>query len=136
VDNQLPAGTGTVYDGNGNPTPTYASQDYTFDQLNRLTAATKGLSGEPSITMGYDGDSLRAWKSDAGGATTYYLNDDDGSPIMELNASGAVQAMNGYGPTGWAARDYPGSGALAATYENRRLKRSHYQASRMIPLPG
>jgi hypothetical protein len=64
----------------------------------------------------YDGDDLRAWKTDTGGATTDYLDDDDGSPIMELNAAGAIQAMNGYGPTGWVARDYPAGSALASTF--------------------
>jgi RHS repeat-associated protein len=35
---------------------------------------------------------------------------------MELNSSGAIQAMNGYGPTGWVARDYPAGSSLASTF--------------------
>jgi RHS repeat-associated protein len=44
------------------------------------------------------------------------LDDDDGSPIMELDQNGFVLAMNGYGPTGWVARDYPTGSALATTF--------------------
>jgi RHS repeat-associated protein len=79
-----------------------------------LPACGEGRGG---VFPAYDGDDLRAWKTDSGGgATTYYLDDDDGSPIMELNSSGAIQAMNGYGPTGWVARDYPAGSALASTF--------------------
>jgi hypothetical protein len=51
-----------------------------------------------ALTAGYDGDGLRAWKSN-GTATTYYLYDGI-QPVCELEGSGAVTASNAFGANG------------------------------------
>ena len=88
-------GTGFAYDGNGNPT-TYKSITLTFDPEDRLTAYGT------TATAGYGGDGLRAWKQ-AAGATTYFLYDGI-APVVELDQTGAVTAVNTFGGSGLLSR--------------------------------
>ncbi|HET6382389.1 MAG TPA: RHS repeat-associated core domain-containing protein, partial [Armatimonadota bacterium] len=83
------------YNGNGNPT-SYSGNSTSFDPENRLTAYGSLL------TAGYTGDNLRAWKQTASGRT-YFLYD-GGQPVIELNSSGAVSAVNTFGATGLLSR--------------------------------
>jgi len=92
ADNQNVAFT---FDGNGNPT-TYKGTALCFDPENRLT------SYGTTMTAGYDGDGLRAWKSTTSGKT-YYVYDGD-SPVLELNSSGTVTAFNVWGANGLLSR--------------------------------
>ena len=88
--------TGYVYyDSNGTPT-IYKGTTLSFDAENRLTAHGA------SLTAGYRGDGLRAWKETAGGRT-YFLYDGT-TPIIELEASGAHTATNTFGAHGLVSR--------------------------------
>ncbi len=69
----------------------------TFDAENRLTSY-----GGSTLTNGFRGDSLRAWKQNSAGKT-YFLY--AGSKIIcELSSSGAVTATNTDGPAGLVSR--------------------------------
>jgi len=93
-DNQTTA-SAFSYDGNGNPT-TYNGNSLSFDAENRMTGFGSVL------TAGYTGDGLRGWKTNSTG-TTYFLY--LGSlPIVELNASGTVTAVNTFGANGLVSR--------------------------------
>ncbi len=95
ADNQL-TGPGTyVYDGNGNPT-TWSGTSLTFDVENRMTAYGT------TLTAGYRGDGLRAWKNTASGQT-YFLYDGI-SVVCELDAGGNVIAGSTYGAAGLLSR--------------------------------
>jgi len=87
--------TGFTHDGNGNPT-TYNGTTLTFDAENRLT------SHGTTLTAGYRGDGLRAWKQTTAGRT--YFVYDGISPVVELNATGAVVATNTFGARGLISR--------------------------------
>jgi RHS repeat-associated protein len=93
--NNQQTGTGFVHDGNGNPT-TYGGTSLSFDPENRLTAYGS------SLTAGYRGDGLRAWKQGAGGRT-YFLYDEI-KPIIEIDSTGAVTATNTMGAGGLVSR--------------------------------
>jgi RHS repeat-associated protein len=93
--NNQQTGSGFSYDGNGNPTA-YNGVSLTFDPENHLTALGT------TLTAGYRGDGLRAWKQVSSG-TTYFLYDGT-NPIIELNASGAVVATNSFCPHGLVSR--------------------------------
>jgi len=81
-----------VYDGNGNPSTNGGSAPQ-FDPENRLTTYGSVL------TAGYTGESLRAWKQNGAGVRTYFLY--DGSlPIIEMDSSGNVTAVNTFGGNG------------------------------------
>ena len=84
-----------AYDANGNPTTWYANT-LGFDRENRLTSLGSGF------TAGYRWDGLRAWKQ-VNGARTYFLYD-RGQPVVELNATGAVTAVNVFGSDGLVGR--------------------------------
>jgi hypothetical protein len=92
TDNQ---NTAFAFDGNGNPT-TYKGTALGFDPENRLT------SFGTAMTAGYNGDGLRAWKNSASGRT-YYVYDGD-SPLLELNSTGIVTAVNVWGANGLLSR--------------------------------
>lgn len=99
-DNQR-TGSGTfAYDANGNPTTytggIFGTATCAYDRENRLTAIGS------SWTAGYRADGLRAWKQ-VGSTKVYYLYD-NGNPVMELDSSGNVIAVNGYGADGLYAR--------------------------------
>ena len=99
--NNQRTGSGTfAYDGNGNPTTytggIFGTATCTYDRENRLTAIGS------SWTAGYRADGLRAWKQ-VGSTKVYYLYD-SGNPVMELDSSGNVVAVNGYGADGLYAR--------------------------------
>ena len=79
-----------AFDGNGNPS-TYKGVALSFDPENRLT------SYGTTMTAGYDGDGLRAWKNTAAGKT--YLVYDGDSPELELDSNGNVTAFNVWGRT-------------------------------------
>jgi RHS repeat-associated protein len=98
-DNQQTSGGTFVYDGNGNPT-TYKSSTFAFDPENRVTAIGS------TWTAGYRGDGLRGWKQN-GSTRTYYLYD-GGEPVVELDGSGNVQAINVFAPDGLVARKQSG----------------------------
>lgn len=99
ADNQSMAST---YDGNGNPT-TYRGQSLAFDAENRLTQYGGVMQA------GYTGDDLRAWKQTEAGRT-YFLYDGT-KPVCELNASGAVTAINTWGHFGVLSR-HTGTGSI------------------------
>ena len=93
-DNQC-SSTGYTFDGNGNPT-NYGGTSLSFDPENRVTA----IGSANSAT--YRADGLRASKT-VGSTTTYYLYD-GGEPIIEMNSSGTVTALNVFAPDGLVAR--------------------------------
>jgi RHS repeat-associated protein len=114
-----------VCDTVGNPT-LYYGVALTFDPENRLTSVGS------TLTAGYTGDDLRAWKETAAGRT-YFLYDGT-LPVVELDATGAVTAVNTFGangllsrrsggasvfytfdPQGSAAQRLDGAGAVLAT---------------------
>ncbi len=95
ADNQL-TGPGTyVYDGNGYPT-TWSGTSLAFDVENRMTAYGT------TLTAGYRGDGLRAWKNTASGQT-YFLYDGI-SVVCELDAGGNVIAGSTHGAAGLLSR--------------------------------
>ncbi|MDE2125819.1 MAG: hypothetical protein KGJ62_04450, partial [Armatimonadetes bacterium] len=55
-----------------------------------------------ALTAGYTSDGLRAWKTNSSG-TTYFLYDGI-TPICEIDSTGAVSAVNTFGPTGLLSR--------------------------------
>lgn len=89
------AGSGFAYDGNGNPT-TYNTQALTFDAENRM------VSYGSLLTAGYTVSGLRAWKESTSGRT-YFLYA-GGAPVVEMDDSGVVTAVNTFGPTGLLSR--------------------------------
>src|SRR5580658_10906039 len=66
----------------------------------------------PSFSAAYDGNGLRAWKTETVNSvpgTTYYIYDGD-KPIVEETYSGStatISAVNVWGADGWRARYYP-----------------------------
>ncbi|MFL6210548.1 MAG: RHS repeat-associated core domain-containing protein [Pyrinomonadaceae bacterium] len=94
--NNQQTGTGFTHDNNGNPT-TYNGTTLTFDPENRLTAYGT------TLTAGYTGDGLRAWKRPANRSTTYFLYDGT-LPIIELDKEGGVLAVNTFGAAGLVSR--------------------------------
>jgi RHS repeat-associated protein len=93
--NNQQTGTGYSYDGNGNPT-TYGGTTLTFDPESHLTAYGT------SLAAGYTGDGLRAWKENSSGRT-YFLYDES-SPVIEMDAIGAVIATNSFTSNGLVSR--------------------------------
>ncbi len=100
ANNQQTSNGTFVYDGNGNPT-TYRGSAFTFDPESRATGVGT------TWTAGYRADGLRGWKN-VNGTKTYYLYD-DGEPVVELDASGTVQAVNVFAPDGLVARKQGGT---------------------------
>jgi RHS repeat-associated protein len=93
--NNQQTGAGFSHDANGNPT-TYKGTTLTFDPENRLT--TYGTT----LTVGYRGDGLRAWK-ESNGTRTYFLY--DGSlPIFETDLSDNGERVNTFGAAGLVSR--------------------------------
>ena len=69
----------------------------TYDEEDRLTGYATDMSA------GYTSDGLRAWKQ-VGTTTTYYIYSGS-TPICEVNGTtGAITAVNTFGPTGLLAR--------------------------------
>jgi YD repeat-containing protein len=93
--NNQQSGTGYSYDGNGNPT-SYNGTTLTFDPENHLTAYGT------SLTAAYTGDGLRAWKQNSLGRT--YFIYDESNPIIEMDSSGGVTAINSFTPKGLVSR--------------------------------
>jgi RHS repeat-associated protein len=93
--NNQQTGTGFSHDGNGSPT-SYNGTTLTFSPENHLTAFGT------TLTAGYTGDTLRAWKQNSSGRT-YFLYDET-TPIIELDNSGAVIATNSFTPQGLVSR--------------------------------
>src|SRR6266849_8682219 len=93
--NNQQIGTGFVHDGNGTPT-TYAGTTLAFDPENRMTAYGS------TLTAGYNGDGLRAWKQNSGGRI-YFLYDGI-IPVAELDPSGSVTGTNTFGAAGLVSR--------------------------------
>ena len=93
-DNQC-SSSGYTFEGNGNPT-TYNGTSLSFDPENRVSA----IGSTSSAT--YRADGLRAKKT-TGSGPTYYLYD-GGEPIIEMNSSGTVTALNVFAPDGLCAR--------------------------------
>jgi len=93
--NNQETGTGYSHDGSGNPT-LYNGTILTFDPESHLTAYGT------SLTAGYTGDDLRAWKQNSSGRT-YFLYDES-SPIIEIDSTGAVIATNSFTPHGLVSR--------------------------------
>jgi RHS repeat-associated protein len=104
IKNQLTGGSGLgafVYDGNGNPT-TYNGVAVTYSPHN------KPIQFGTMLSAGYRGDGLRAWKQNGAGTRTYFLYDGL-TPVVELDATGAVTAVNSFGPNGLLSRSSGGS---------------------------
>ena len=93
-DNQL-SGSQFSFDGNGNPW-VYNGTSLSFDPENRMTALGS------TLTATYRADGLRASKATSAG-TTYFLYD-GGEPIIEMDSSGDVLALNVFAPDGLVAR--------------------------------
>ena len=109
--NQRTSGTSFVYDGNGNPT-TYNGTSLTFDPENKAT-----IFGT-AMTAGYTIEGLRAWKtSTATGTQTYFLYDGT-TPVVELDATGAVSATNTVGANGLVSRN-TFAGSVFYTFDER-----------------
>lgn len=105
ADNQNSA---DVWDGNGSPT-TYSGIACSYDPESRLTA-----SGA-TLTAGYTGAGLRAWKQTTAGRT-YFLYDLDDQPICEVNSAGAVTAVTTFSDNGLLAR-HTSSGSVFYTFD-------------------
>lgn len=93
--NNQQTSTGYSYDGNGNPT-SYSGTTLTFHPESHLTAYGT------TLTAGYTGDALRAWKQNSSGRT-YFLYDET-LPIIEMDATGAVIATNSFTQHGLVSR--------------------------------
>lgn len=93
-------GASFVYDGNGNAT-TYNGTAATYDVGNRLA------SFGSAWTARYRHDGLRGWKQ-VGSTKTYYVYD-HGQPVLELDGTGAVTAVNVFAPDGLVARKQAGN---------------------------
>ncbi len=106
--NNQQTGTGFTFDGNGNPT-SYGGTSLTFDPENRLTAYGS------SLTAGYYGTGLRAWKDNAT-TRTYFLYDGI-QPVIELDSSGNLAATNSFGAHGLASR-YAGSASVFYSFDS------------------
>ncbi len=91
ADNQLTGPETYVYDGNGNPT-TWQGSSLTFDVENRMTAYGN------TLTAGYRGDGLRAWKEGANGRR-YFLYDGI-TVVAELDADGDLVGTLTHGAAG------------------------------------
>jgi len=138
-DNQR-TGTGFAYNYNGNPT-NYNGLSTTFDPTNHAT--TFGVN---QLSCGYGADGLRAWKQDPAvqkiglisqravghalntqgpGTKTYFVYDGE-DPVLELNSSGSVNAVNVFGSNGLIARDMPASNFVDPYLFNPRGDISEY----------
>ena len=91
-DNQ---NTATAFDGDGNQTARGGAA-LQFNPANRMT------SYGSTVAATYQPDGLRASKT-AGGTTTYFVYEGL-SPVLELNASSGITAVNTFGPTGLLSR--------------------------------
>ena len=111
-DNQMASDTQShsyAFDGNGNPT-TWKSAALTFDVENRMTAYGT------SLTAGYNGDGLRAWKQDSLGNRTYFVYDGT-NVIGELNATGNLGVVYTWGANGLLSRKAGSGGTQFFTYD-------------------
>jgi RHS repeat-associated protein len=113
LDNQVvgdSSGNAYAADGNGNPT-TYKGQTLTFDPENRMTAYGVPQSGHATLTAGYTGDGMRAWKESASGIPIYFLYDGD-TLVAELGGTGAVDTFYTWGGNGLVSRDIQGTSSF------------------------
>jgi RHS repeat-associated protein len=98
ADNQF-TDAGFTYDSEGNPT-TYNSTALAFDPEDHMTAFGATLNA------GYRADGVRAWKQTANGRTyflyRYHL------PILEMDGSGVITAVNTFGNHGLISRQTGG----------------------------
>ncbi len=101
--------TAHTYDFNGNPT-TYKGVSMSYDVENRLTA-----SGT-TMTAGYNGNDLRSWKQTSAGRT-YFLFDGE-NPIIEMDSTGAVTAVNTHGANGLVSR-HASTGSVFYTFDRQ-----------------
>jgi RHS repeat-associated protein len=111
ADNQI-TNSSFAFDGDGNPT-SYQGAAFTYDPEDRLTAIASA-----SFSAAYDGDGLRAKKTDIG-QTTYFLYDGD-TPVVEEQMSGSTTtlfALNVWGADGWRARHYVGNQFYAFSFD-------------------
>ena len=69
-----------------------------------------------SLTAGYMGDSLRAWKQDSLGNRTYFVYDGT-NVIGELNATGSLGVVYTWGANGLLSRHTSSTGTLYYTYD-------------------
>ena len=106
--NNQQTGTGFSYDSNGNPTA-YNGVSLTFDPENRLIAHGSTLSA------GYRGDRLRAWKQTSAGRT-YFLYDGS-EPVVELDSGGSVIATNSFTSRGLISRRV-GTASVLYTFDS------------------
>jgi len=101
--------TAYTFDGNGNPV-VYKGAPMAYDAENRLTS----IGG--TLTAGYTGDNLRAWKQSAAGQT--YFIYDGVTPIIEMDAGGNVTAVNTFGANGLVSR-HTSSGSVFYAFDHQ-----------------
>lgn len=99
-NNQLDE-TSYLFDNNGNPT-VYGQNHMSFDPENRLTEF-RDANNVILLTAGYNGNGLRAWKSTHQGKV-YFIYDGD-KLVAELDATGVIQTVMTWGPSGLLARN-------------------------------
>lgn len=92
--------TANTYDNNGNPV-TYSGTALSFDPENRLTQVGSLLTAD------YSASGLRAWKENPTGRT--YFIYDGSAPLLELDGSGNLSAVNTWGAYGLVSRRTAGS---------------------------
>jgi len=106
--NNQQTGTGFSYDSNGNPTA-YNGVSLTFDPENRL------ITHGSTLSAGYRGDRLRAWKQTSSGRT-YFLYDGT-EPAVELDSGGSVIATNTFTAQGLVSRRV-GTASVLYTFDS------------------
>ena len=104
-DNQS---TSLTYDGNGNPT-NYRGNLLAYDPENRMTFYGTVMAS------GYNGDGLRTWRQTVNSGRIYFMYEGT-HPICELDASGAVRAVNTVGADGLLSR-HTGNGSVFYSFD-------------------
>jgi RHS repeat-associated protein len=114
------SGTGFAYDVQGNPT-TYTGTSITYTPEGQATAIGSLLTAD------YTAEGLRAWKEDGATSTRTYFLYDGTTPVVELNASGSVTAVNTFGANGlisrWTAGGMSGTSVFYAFDERGNTAR-------------
>ena len=118
-DNQLSdTGGGFSYDGNGNPV-SYKNKTLTFDPENRLIQYGVPNTGGPYMAADYNGDGLRAQKTNNSG-TSFFLYDGD-QPVVKLGTStgpsyGAITLVSTFGANGLVSRSSISGSTVTPTF--------------------
>ena len=84
----------------------------TYDMENQ--AAVMNLANSRQLQAGYGADGLRAWKWDSDTNVTRFYVYDGATPLVEMDGSGNVIAINTLGPNGLISRQTSSGGTLYA----------------------